>query len=249
MGIIDVINVWFRYPGFNDFVLRDVSLSVEHNESLMVVGENGSGKTTLLTLMAGLLRPERGSVLFEGKDIYSQLPGVRRRIGFVFQDPDDQLFNPTVYDELAYTVRQLGLGESDVRKLVMDVADRFGIKHLLNRSPFRLSYGEKKLVSLASAIVHNPDVLILDEPTAFLSRSRTEHISKILRDLHRQGMTMVVATHDMGMLNLANRLALIRGGGVVAFNNVEDALANDYVRDVMGLSKWADKCLKDYNSD
>ena len=249
MGVIDIINVWFRYPGFNDFVLRDASLNVERNESLMVVGENGSGKTTLLALMAGLLRPERGSVLFEGKDVYSQLPGVRRRIGFAFQDPDDQLFNPTVYDELAYTVRQLGLGEGDVRKLVMDVAEKFGIKHLLNRSPFRLSYGEKKLVSLASAVVHNPDVLILDEPTAFLSRSRTEHISKILRDLRRQGMTMVIATHDMGMLSLANRLALIRDGGVAVFNNVEDALANDYVRDVMGLGKWVDKCLKDYNSD
>jgi cobalt/nickel transport system ATP-binding protein len=131
---LELVDVWFRYPGLSDYVLRGVNLKIT-NGLTVIVGENGSGKTTLLMIMAGLLRPERDKVLFNGMDIFKEIRHVRDIMGVVFQDPDDQLFNFTVYDEIAYTIRQMGFSEDYIRRRITEVSELLGIKHLLDRNP------------------------------------------------------------------------------------------------------------------
>jgi len=238
--LIEVEGVWFRYPGSEAYVLRGASLRVLRGDFLAVVGENGSGKSTLLMLIAGLLRPERGRVLFEGRDIRSLLPGVRRRLGVVFQDPDDQLFNASVYDEIAYTPRQLGWSSDLVRRRVAELAELLGIEPLLHRHPLKLSYGEKKLVAVAAALAHDPDVLILDEPTAYLSGGRARLVLNLLDRLHREGRTVVAASHDPRVVRRAGSVALLSEGRLRLYGSAEAALGDPPVLDALGLGGESD---------
>lgn len=235
--MIELEGVWFRYPGSDGYVLRNASLSVERGDSLAIVGENGSGKSTLLMVTAGLLRPERGRVLFEGKDLRSLVPDVRRRIGIVFQDPDDQLFNSTVYDELAYTLRQLGWSEADVRRRVLEVAGALGLTRVLERHPFKLSYGEKKLVAIASAIAHEPDVLMLDEPTAYLSGSSSRLVTGLVARMLEEGRTLIAVSHDARLLKLCRRLAVLSNGALKLYESLGEALNDREVREALGIAE------------
>jgi len=221
---LELVDVWFRYPGLSDYVLRGVNLKIT-NGLTVIVGENGSGKTTLLMIMAGLLRPERGKVLFNGMDIFKEIRHIRGIMGVVFQDPDDQLFNFTVYDELAYTIRQ-----------ITEVSELLGIKHLLDRNPFRLSYGEKKLVTIASALVHDPKIILLDEPTAFLSRRHARRIVSIIRQLSSNSKTLIIATHDPCLLSITKSVVVLQNG-IAETMSVADAYSDDYISDLLGLNR------------
>ncbi|MEO3993135.1 MAG: ABC transporter ATP-binding protein [Desulfurococcaceae archaeon TW002] len=189
-------NVWFRYSGEEDYVLRGAELNLSKSELVVVRGPNGSGKTTLILVAAGLLRPESGEVLLEGKPIYEQLPLARRKIGVTFQDPDDQFFNATVYDEIAFALRQLKISEETVKTRVTEVARRLGIEHLLSKLPYRLSGGEKVKVALASILVYRPEILLLDEPTAYLTPESKNEVMKILKELKECGNSILIATND-----------------------------------------------------
>jgi len=188
--------VWFRYSREEDYILRGVELDLNNSELVVVRGPNGSGKTTLILVAAGLLRPETGEVLLEGKPIYEQLPLARRKIGVTFQDPDDQFFNATVYDEVAFALRQLKISEYDVRTHVTKIARKLGIEHLLGKLPYRLSGGEKVKVALASILVYEPEILLLDEPTAYLTPENKDEVMKILRELKESGKSILIATND-----------------------------------------------------
>ena len=194
--VITCSGVWFRYPGGTQ-ALKGVSCSILEGEVTALLGPNGAGKTTLLLVMAGLLRPQKGTVLFRGQDISKLGPSVRRQVGLVFQDPDDQLFCPTVYDDVAFALRQLSLPEEEVRARVLEVAEALDISHLLDRAPYRLSYGERKKAALATVLVYEPEVLLIDEPTAFLSPRYVRFLKDLLLDGKGSGRTFVVATHDV----------------------------------------------------
>ena len=232
---LELMDVWFRYTGLSDYVLKGINLKIT-NGLTVIVGENGSGKTTLLMIMAGLLRPERGRVLLNGTDIFSEARRVRGMMGVVFQDPDDQLFNFTVYDELAYTIRQMGFSEDYVRMRITEVSELLGIKHLLDRNPFRLSYGEKKLVTIASALVHDPKIILLDEPTAFLSRRHARRIVSIIRQLSSNSKTLIIATHDPCLLSITKSVVVLQSG-IAETMSVADAYSDDYVSDLLGLNR------------
>ncbi len=189
-------DVWFSYPGSNAPVLRGVTLELRRSELILVRGPNGSGKSTLLLVAAGLLKPEQGEVLLDGVPLQSQLPAARRRIGITFQNPDDQFFNATVYDEIAFALRQLKLGENAVRERVAEVAETLHIENLLERPPFRLSGGEKVKVALASVLVYDPDILLLDEPTAYLTSEAKETVLRILTDLRDRGRAIAITAND-----------------------------------------------------
>ncbi len=237
---LELVDVWFKYPGLSDYVLRGVNLKITDGLTV-IVGENGSGKTTLLMIMAGLLRPERGKVLLNGMDIFKEIRRVRGIMGVVFQDPDDQLFNFTVYDELAYTIRQMGFGEDYVRRRITEVSELLGIKHLLDRNPLRLSYGEKKLVTIASALVHDPEIVLLDEPTAFLSRRHARRIISIIKQLLSNSKTLVIATHDPCLLSIAKSVVILRNG-MAETMSVTEAYNDEYVSDLLGLNR---DCARD----
>lgn len=224
--LLEVRGVWFSYPG-GSFTLRNVSFYSDSGEVVAIVGPIGCGKTTLLLIASGLIKPDRGEVLFRGVSLEKQLPMVRRNIGFVFQDPDDQLFNPTVFDELAFSLRQLGYSEGEVDGLVRDFAGRFGLDELLNRSPYKLSSGEKKKVALASVLIYGPELLFLDEPTSNLSASVCREIESIILNMKKTGKSIVVASHNVEfVMRVADRVYVMYNGEVVGGGSIADVIGD-----------------------
>ena len=225
--LLEVLNVYFSYPGGVE-ALKEVSLKAKRGEIIAVTGPNGCGKTTLLLIASGLLKPDKGKVLFNGVPLDDQLPYVRRKIGIVFQNPDDQIFNSTVYDEIAFALRQLDMKEEEVVKKVEEVALRLGINDILRRSPYRLSLGEKKKVALASILVYEPELVLLDEPTANLSYKIIEEIENIIFELRKEGKTVVVASHDVDFIaRIADTVYVLSAGEVVGLGKARKVLLDE----------------------
>ncbi len=213
---ISARNLWFSYDG-RTWVLRGVSLEVKPGEVVVVMGPTGCGKTTLLLLLAGLLKPSKGEVYYNSKPLQSLLPSIKRYIGFLFQDPDDQLFNPSVYDEIAFSLRTLGLGEDKIRERVHSIARTLGLTSVLKRQPYRLSVGEKKKVALASILVYDPSILFLDEPTANLDYSTTVFIEKLIVEAKSKGKTVIIASHDLDFtLRIADKIYVLVNGSIAS---------------------------------
>ena len=210
--ILSCSDVWFRYPD-GTIALRGISLAVYEGEILAILGPNGAGKSTLLLVLAGLLKPWRGFVRYRGERLRVDDPSIRRSIGMVFQNPDDQLFCPTVFDDLAFSLRQLELPEDEVKRRVEEAALLVGVSHLLHKPPYRLSFGEKKRVALASILIYDPEILILDEPTSSMSPRFISQIKEILEERRSIGRTHILATQDVEFAyELADRIVIIIEG-------------------------------------
>jgi cobalt/nickel transport system ATP-binding protein len=196
-GLLRLIDVWFKYPGSNRYVLEGFNLEVGRKELVLLTGPNGSGKTTVLLLAGGLLQPEKGDVEFNDKPLKQQLPEARRFIGLLFQNPEVMLFNPTVYDEILYVPRQLHKDRNLLDKLARDSIRLVGLPdRFLNRRVHELSYGEKKLVALASVISFNPHILLLDEPFEGLSKGARERVACVIRIFLEKGAGILLASHE-----------------------------------------------------
>jgi cobalt/nickel transport system ATP-binding protein len=191
-----------RFPA-----LCGVDMTIARGERVALVGANGSGKSTLLSLLDGLLFPDKGTITFMDHDLteaglmdeaYSL--GFRRNVGLVFQNPDVQLFCPTVREDIAFGPLQLGVDEADVRARLESLAESLNIRHLLDRSPHQLSVGEKRKVSFATVLAIDPQVLLLDEPTAGLDPQTSTHLVEMLSEATRSGKTVITATHDLHII-------------------------------------------------
>ena len=225
--LLEVKNISFSYPG-NIKVLREASFSVDRGEVVAIIGSNGSGKTTLLMVAAGLLEPEKGLVLFNSKPLKEQLPEARKWIDLVFQDPDDQIFNPTVYDEIAFTLRQIFSKREDIDRRVFEVAEKFKLKNLLEKPPYRLSIGEKRRVTLASVLAYDPKILLLDEPTANLSTKSVEEVERTVVEAKDAGKAVVVASHDVEFVaKVADRVYILNNGSTIGGESVKSILTNE----------------------
>ncbi|MCE4624875.1 MAG: energy-coupling factor ABC transporter ATP-binding protein [Desulfurococcales archaeon] len=198
--LLELRRVFFRYGKRSPYILSGVNLKIIRGKVYCIVGENGSGKTTLLHIMAGLLEPEKGEVLLDGKPLKEQLPRARRLIGILFQNPETMLFNPTVYDEIAYAPRQL-FDEGETRKRVLESARLLGIEDLLERPTTSLSYGEKKVVALASIISYDPEIILLDEPLSNLHPERKRRVLNMIRSLAAKGKAVVITSPDLELLD------------------------------------------------
>lgn len=179
-----------NYHYTNSIGIHDINLDISKGETVCIMGPNGSGKSTLLKLIVGLCPFEDGEYIFEGDKIDAdflndnqKVGNFYRHFGFVFQNPDIQLFNMTVYDEVAFGLRNLDLSEDEVKQRVMDSLELLGITHLKERVPYHLSGGEKKLVAIASVLVMNPDVIIFDEPFNGLSPKYRKLITELIQQL------------------------------------------------------------------
>ena len=208
--LFELSDVDYRYSD-GTAALDKVSLGVESGDRLAILGANGSGKSTLLRILDGLLFATSGSVQFKGQDLSERAlanpqfqHSFRQSVGFVFQNADAQLFNATVYEELAFGPRQLGLGEPEVDSRVKDILRFLGIEHLANRPPFRLSGGEKRKVAIASVLTMNPEVLIFDEPFLGLDLRSQSWLVRTLNQVSDVGKTTIIATHT---LELVSRVA------------------------------------------
>jgi cobalt/nickel transport system ATP-binding protein len=197
--------------------LDKISLRIEPGEKVALLGANGSGKSTVLKLLNGLLHPTSGTFSVFGQALDERslknekvAQQFRRRVGFVFQNSDAQLFSPTVRDEIAFGPLQMGLSRAEVEQRIADVAAMTEITRLLDRPPFHLSGGEKKKVALASVLIINPDVILLDEPTNGLDPRSQRWLVEMLVTLHRAGKTLVTATHDLEIVpEIADRVVVM----------------------------------------
>jgi len=208
-------DIWYSYSG-KIRALRGAFLSANPGEICVLLGANGSGKSTLLYIIAGLLKPEKGYVLYDGKDISLLGSRYRMKVGMLFQNPDDQIFNISVREELAYGLRQLGYKGDRLEEKILDTARRFRICDLLDRSPYELSFGEKKIVMLAAVTIHDPEIVILDEPFANLGANYRKKIMDYIDNAKEKNKIIIIATHDPFIaLRLADRVTIIRDGKTI----------------------------------
>lgn len=225
--IVECKNLSFSYER-NRFALRNVNLEIRLGEYIGLVGPNGSGKTTLAKLIAGLLKPSVGAVYINGRKVeeYDKL-ALSSLVGYVFQNPDHQLFNQTVWDEIAFGLKLRGLPEDEIEAKVERVLDLMGLKGLAEEHPFFLSKGEKRRLALASILALEPKVLIVDEPTTGQDRGFSYRILSLLNDLRNRGITVIVITHSIPQLvKYADRLIVLKNGVVLADGNPREILAD-----------------------
>lgn len=197
--LFKIVNVTYAYN--DNIVFDNISVDIQKGEFLVLMGENGQGKSTFIDLIAGFKHSKNGEIYFKEEKIAKILKDNKRKqafyskIGILFQDIDIQLFNQTVYDEIAFGLRQMKMSEAEIEKRVIDVLKLLKIESLSHRIPYQLSGGEKKKVAFASIMVMNPEIYILDEPFNNLSKKSEELIKEILRELHHIGKTIILSSH------------------------------------------------------
>jgi cobalt/nickel transport system ATP-binding protein len=225
-AVLSARELTFRYGDVNG--IAGLSLEVSEGRRLAIVGANGAGKTTLLLHLNGTNRPLTGTVLLRGEPVaYDRagLTALRTAVGLVFQNPDDQLFAGSVYQDVSFGPLNIGLGEDVVRTRVEEALEALEISHLRDRPTHMLSYGQKKRAAIAGAVAMGPEVLILDEPMAGLDPSGSWHLMGLLTRLHEAGTTLVVATHDMSLAyEWADEVAVLRDGAIVAHGDPQDVM-------------------------
>lgn len=229
---IEVSDLKFSYPD-GHIALRGISFRIAPGEKVALVGPNGAGKSTLLLHLNGLLRGE-GQITVCGLPLTTaNLARVRRMVGLVFQNPEDQLFSPTVFDDVAYGPIYQGLDEAEVRQRVAQALEAVGMSHYAERVSHHLSIGEKKRVAIACVLSMRPEVLILDEPTAGLDPRARRTLIRLLQDLD---MTMLISTHDLPMAReLLPRTLVMDEGRIVADGPTQDVLSDRPSLEAHGL--------------
>jgi len=211
--------------------LKDISLTVDKGERIALLGTNGSGKTTLLNHFNGILKPTAGNIHFEDKPLKydtKSLLNLRKRVGFVFQDPNDQLFAPTVKQDVAFGPLNLGYTIETVKKLVDEALTTVGMTEYANKPPHFLSGGQKKRVALAGVLAMQPEVIIMDEPTSSLDPIATSDILHLLLQLNKEkSISLVLATHDVDIVPLfANKLYILNKGKIVSEGTPKTSFSN-----------------------
>jgi cobalt/nickel transport system ATP-binding protein len=216
--ILEARDVRYRYPHGVEAV-KKVSFHIRRGEKVALVGPNGAGKSTLLLMLNGMLRPDSGNILFDNTPISydrNSLREIRRRVGFVFQNPDRQIIAPTVYQDVAFGPVNLGYTEEGIKQAVASALRYVGLEGFERRPPHQLSGGEKKRVAIAGVLAMDPDVLVFDEPTSVLDPAGSEDIMELLEELHQNGKTIIISTHDVELAYpWADRVILLRNGEIL----------------------------------
>lgn len=230
---LEVKNIHYSYPDGNE-AIKNISFTIHHGESVGIIGSNGAGKSTLLMLLMGIFFPDVGEVLVGDVHLTKKtLPMIRQRLGMVFQDPDDQLFMTTVYDDVAFGPRNYKLDEKEVEGRVLKALELVGIPHLKDRAPFKLSGGEKRSAAIATVLSMQPDVLIMDEPTAALDPKSRRRVMSLLKSFEH---TKIITSHDLDMVfDICTRIMVIKEGEVIADGPAIEILTNAELLNGCGL--------------
>ena len=233
--IIEVTDLRYTYPDGTS-ALRGLSFRIVHGEAVAIVGANGAGKSTLLLHLNGCLTPAAGTVRIGDFSLTRKtLPHVRRTVGMVFQDPDDQLFMPLVYDDVAFGPLNLGLSPEDVEARVTSALATVGAAHLRDRPSYRLSAGEKRAVAIASVLAMSPSILVMDEPTSSLDPRARRQLIQLLAGFDH---TKIIATHDLDMaLDLCSRTIVLKDGGIAADGPTGEILEDEGLLQASNLEK------------
>ncbi len=220
---IEIKNGFFSYEDYE--ALKNINFSMDKKEKVVLLGNNGSGKSTLLRVLGGLYFLKKGEYFFDGEKIKKRKvkKDFRKKVGILFQNPDSMIFNPTVFDEIAFSLKEFGFDEIDER--VYEISKKFGIEKLLKKSPLHLSGGEKQKVMLASIMVYNPELLLLDEPTAAMDPKTTGWFIDFMYDLD---ITAVFATHDLSVAyEVSERAAVMNEEHTIIYDGDMEELMSD----------------------
>jgi cobalt/nickel transport system ATP-binding protein len=221
MELLKVSGLCYRYDK-NLPVLEDISFSLEEGGCLCIAGANGSGKSTLLELIAGCIKAASGEILIHGEPVSRRQGGERRKTGMVFQEPDNQLFMPTVWEDVAFGVMHRGLSPQEGRERALEALGAVGAEHLADRPPYKLSGGEKQRAAIASALILEPEILLLDEPTAALDPRSRRNIIALLKGLD---CARIIAGHDLDMmLDLGGAALFLHQGRIAAQGKAAELL-------------------------
>ncbi|MDR1363609.1 MAG: energy-coupling factor ABC transporter ATP-binding protein [Spirochaetaceae bacterium] len=211
--------------------LDKINLSVSQGECICIAGANGSGKSTLLQIIAGCVKPSLGSIIIDG--VRQKNDGKGRVSGIVFQDPEDQLFMPSVWEDVAFGVMEKGMDCETAKALAIEALESVDAAYLAERAPYKLSGGEKQRAALAAVLIMKPDILLLDEPTAALDPRARKNLIALLKKIPR---TKIIATHDLDMaLEVADRVIFLRNGRIAAASPVPGLLLDEVFLQDTGL--------------
>lgn len=227
--VLEARDIRYRYPR-GQKAINGISFHIRRGEKIALVGPNGAGKSTLLQMFNGIIHPDSGVMLFDNEPIrYDTLSlrQIRKRVGFVLQNPDRQIIAPTVYQDVAFGPTNLGYSESEVREAVTQALRYVGLEGFERRPPHQLSGGEKKRVAIAGVLAMDPDVLVFDEPTSGLDPSGSEDIMELLDELNHEGKTIIISTHDVELAYpWADRAILMLEGKILQEDIPEVAFGN-----------------------
>ena len=228
MRALEVCNLSYRYPNGTQ-ALKHVNLSVKEGKKTAILGPNGSGKSTLFYHLNGIILPQKGKIIVKGREITKKnVYYVRTTVGLVFQDPDDQLFAPTVWDDLAFGPNNLGLSGDEVAARVEGVLSMLGIEEFRDRNPDNLSGGEKKKVAIAGVLAMNPEILVFDEPTSGLDPKSTSEMIELMDELASDGRTVIISTHNVDIASSwADYIYILRKGEIYAEGEPESVFSKD----------------------
>ncbi len=223
--VLDIRGLAYAYPDGHQ-ALYGVDLHVHRGERVALLGPNGAGKTTLVLHLNGILNAGAGSVSVSGLPVSKEhLQEIRRRVGVVFQDPDDQLFMPTVRDDVAFGPQNMGVRGAELERQVMEALDKVGMADFADRPPHHLSFGQRRRVAVATVLAMEPEVLVLDEPSSNLDPASRRELADILRGLD---VTVLMVTHDLPYaFELCPRSVVLSGGVIVADGSTYDVLTDD----------------------
>jgi len=225
--MLEVEDVYFTYPNGVE-ALKGVSLKIREGEFVAIMGQNGAGKTTLVKHFNGLLKPTKGKVLVDGVDTQKvSVATLSRKVGFVFQNPDHQLFCETVEDEISFALRNFGYDEKTIEERVNWALNLLDLSQYRKVSPFMLSGGERKRVALASVLAWKPEIVILDEPTIGQDNQQKERLREFIVQLNRQEKTVIIVTHDIEFVTECKpRIVLMAQGKILAEGEAKEVLTN-----------------------
>jgi energy-coupling factor transport system ATP-binding protein len=225
---IDVRQARYVYPSGNVVALGGVDLAVEHGEIIGIIGQNGSGKTTLTKLFNGLLKPTSGSVIINGIDTAKRtVQQMAPHVGYVFQNPNHQLFARTVQMELEFGPRNIGVPEDQIAERVAEAVEFFGLQEFVEEHPYRVSFPVRKLVGIASIVAMRPPIIIFDEPSTGQDHNTTHIINGLMRRLREQGTTVVCVSHDMPLLaDVVERVIVMKSTEIIADASPREVFAD-----------------------
>ena len=229
MNVIETQDIVYEYPDGTK-ALENVNFKVDEGKIVALLGPNGAGKSTLFLHFNGILKPSSGKILFNGSPVdYNKknLMKLRQNVGIVFQNPDDQLFAPTVMEDVAFGPMNMGLSREEVEKRVKNALKRVGMEGFEKKPPHHLSGGQKKRVAIAGILAMDPKIMVLDEPTSGLDPKGASQIMRLLYELNEDGMTIIISTHDVDLVPLyASTVYIISHGNIIKEGNPQTVFSD-----------------------